>query len=541
MRQFEYVIENLAPVCFTEQSGDNVLYETRRFVPGSSLVGALAAKYINKNHIVNAHKDPVFKELFLSGKVRFLPAYPCTKDGVKSLPLPMSLMIHKDGMTLADYAAGKEFAPGYKKLAGFGIVDEADKTLSMLSARVQFEFHMSRASESERLSGSSNDGKVFNYEYLEPFQYFYGTVIADDDLSDAAMKAIAELLSERVGLGRSRSAQYGKAEFTFMGEKAPQKIDFNEGRLCIYAYSAFIPSENWTRADELALYIADALNNELVNSGSEAKLSKENIGIFAAGEALEGFVGVWNVKRERKNVLSSGSLFAFDVIDFDDDALAVIDNRLCKGFGERIAEGFGQFRIWTPLKDSADKTWQKVALREKSSTIPSLDAVKVDALTIIAGRIMQEIRLQAKNDVLSMTISDKGKGTLKRIEALADSDKDKSEIMAAVSDFRKTARDNLFKMRLNGKPVLHMILEEENLTQPYDGIDWMNRLGLSSKAVASLKADLGISDMPFTENEVFKEYWLWFARHGAKTMKKEEENRGFSMNDAKISAGKGEA
>ena len=541
MRQFEYVIENLAPVCFTEQSGDNVLYETRRFVPGSSVVGALAAKYINKNHIVNAHKDPVFKELFLSGKVRFLPAYPCTKDGVKSLPLPMSLMIHKDGRTLADYAAGKEFAPGYKKLAGFGIVDEADKTLSMLSARVQFEFHMSRASESERLSGSSNDGKVFNYEYLEPFQYFYGTVIADDDLSDAAMKAIAELLSERVGLGRSRSAQYGKAEFTFMGEKAPQKIDFNEGRLCIYAYSAFIPSENWSRADELALCIADALNNELVNGGSKAKLSKENIGIFAAGEALEGFVGVWNVKRERKNVLSSGSLFAFDVIDFDDDALAVIENRLCKGFGERIAEGFGQFRIWTPLKDSADKTWQKVALREKSSTIPSLDAVKVDALTIIAGRIMQEIRLQAKNDVLSMTISDKGKGTLKRIEALADSDKDKSEIMAAVSDFRKTARDNLFKMRLNGKPVLHMILEEENLTQPYDGINWMKRLGLSSKAVASLKADLGISDMPFTENEVFKEYWLWFARHGAKTMKKKEENRGFSMNDAKISAGKGEA
>ena len=541
MRQFEYVIENLAPVCFTEQSGDNVLYETRRFVPGSSVVGALAAKYINKNHIVNAHKDPVFKELFLSGKVRFLPAYPCTKDGVKSLPLPMSLMIHKDGRTLADYAAGKEFAPGYKKLAGFGIVDEADKTLSMLSARVQFEFHMSRASESERLSGSSNDGKVFNYEYLEPFQYFYGTVIADDDLSDAAMKAIAELLSERVGLGRSRSAQYGKAEFTFMGEKAPQKIDFNEGRLCIYAYSAFIPAENWSRADELAECIADSLNDELVNSGSKAKLSKENIGIFAAGEALEGFVGVWNVKRERKNVLSSGSLFAFDVIDFDDDALAVIENRLCKGFGERIAEGFGQFRIWTPLKDCADKTWQKVALREKSSTIPSLDAVKVDALTIIAGRIMQEIRLQAKNDVLSMTISDKGKGTLKRIEALADSDKDKSEIMAAVSDFRKTAKDNLFKMRLNGKPVLHMILEEENLTQPYDGIEWMNRLGLSSKAVASLKADLGISDMPFTENEVFKEYWLWFARHGTKTMKKKEENRGFSMNDAKISAGKGEA
>lgn len=541
MRQFEYVIENLAPVCFTEQSGDNVLYETRRFVPGSSVVGALAAKYINKNHIVNAHKDPVFKELFLSGKVRFLPAYPCTKDGVKSLPLPMSLMIHKDGRTLADYAAGKEFAPGYKKLAGFGIVDEDDKTLSMLSARVQFEFHMSRASESERLSGSSNDGKVFNYEYLEPFQYFYGTVIADDDLSKPAMQAIAELLSERVGLGRSRSAQYGKAEFTFMGEKAAQKIDFNEGRLCIYAYSAFIPAENWSRADELAECIADSLNNELVNSGSKAKLSKENIGIFAAGEALEGFVGVWNVKRERKNVLSSGSLFAFDVIDFDDDALAVIENRLYKGFGERIAEGFGQFRIWTPLKDSADKTWQKVALREKSSTIPSLDAVKADALTIIAGRIMQEIRLQAKNDVLSMTISDKGKGTLKRIEALADSDKDKSEIMAAVSDFRKTAKDNLFKMRLNGKPVLHMILEEENLTQPYDGIDWMNRLGLSSKAVASLKADLGISDMPFTENEVFKEYWLWFARHGAKTMKKKEENRGFSMNDAKISAGKGEA
>ena len=541
MRQFEYVIENLAPVCFTEQSGDNVLYETKRFVPGSSLVGALAAKYINKNHIVNAHKDPVFRELFLSGKVRFLPAYPCTKDGVKSLSLPLSLMIHKDGKTLADYAAGKEFAPGYKKLTGFGAVDEENKTLSMLSVKVQFEFHMSRASESERLSGSSNDGKVFNYEYLEPFQYFYGTVIADDDLSKAAMEEIEALLSERVGLGRSRSAQYGKAELTFMGEKAPRKSDFNGNRLCIYAYSAFIPAENWSRADELAECIADSLNDELVKNGSKAKLSKENIGIFATGETLEGFVGVWNVKRERKNVLSSGSLFAFDVTDFDNDAMSIIEDRLCKGFGERIAEGFGQFRIWTPLKDSADKAWQKVALREKNSGAPSLDAVKTDALTIIAGRIMQEIRLQAKNDVLSMTISDKGKGTLKRIEALVDSDKDKSEIMAAVSDFRKTAKDNLFKMRLNGRPVLHMLLEEENLTQPYDGIDWLKRIGLGGKAVFSLKADLGISDIPFTENEVFKEYWLWFARHGAKNMKKREENRGFSMNDAKISAGKGKA
>lgn len=537
MQKLGYMVETLAPVCFAERSGDNVLYETRNFISGSSLIGALANSYIRQKNLQEAHKDAVFRELFLSGKVRFLPAYPCTSGGAQSVPLPLSVMLHKDGKSLMDYAADGNFKPGYKKLSGFAVVDAGEKTVRMLTPKVQFEFHMSRASANERLSASSIEGNVFNYEYLEPFQYFAGSIILDDDCTKDAQNALKKLLAGEIGLGKSRSAQYGSCKLQYKEEGSAAAPKLKDDKIYLYAYSAYIPAQAWSRADELAEQLADRLNEMLANAGSGARLLKDNISVFAAAEALDGYVGVWGVKRERKITLARGSIFGFAAENLDEAAVKLLQTRLYQGFGERAAEGFGQFRIWQPLATSAGQKWQKQTAASEKQAKPGLAAVQADALAIVASRIIQEIRLQAKADASQTKILDKGKGTLKRLEILADSDKTKEEIQRDVAEFRKTAKSNLFNMLIKGMRLSHSLLEQENCKQPYADIDWLKKIGLDKNQAAKLQKDLGFKDLPLTEDEIFKEYWLWFARHGVKNMKETEKNAGFNVADAVSSKG----
>lgn len=521
MLQFDYMLETLAPVCFTEQSGDNVLYATKQYIPGAAVRGALAALYIKEHNVKDAHKDTMFRKLFLSGEVRYLPAYPRGNNGSEAIPAPLSIMVSKDGKTIADFSNGTVTQAGFKKLSGFTAIDTKKKTLSSVVPDVQIEFHMSRADEAERISGSSIKGSVFNYEYLEPFQEFCGRILLDDSCGEEVKSELKKLLKSRLSLGRSRSSQYGSCSCKIINEHSVEMTKQIPKQLILLAHTAYIPEEDWSRTDALAQVLADELNVALAEGGSDVRLSAEDNQIFAAVDSIDGFVGVWGLKRERKNALAAGSLVELKANKLDEKALELIQNRLYAGCGERIAEGFGFFTLWTPLEDGYTRVDKSKFAQDKVD----LSAVKDDALSILRSRILDEIRNYARNNAASMTISAKGKGTLKRVEVLTDSDKSKAEIQEKINGFRKTAKANLFGMRLKGEPLLHCILEQENVAQPYANINWLSRLGLSNDMAKTLKTELGISENLVSEDDLFKEYWLWFARHGVKGIKKQDSRR----------------
>lgn len=521
MFQFDYLLETLAPICFAEQSGDNVLYATKRYIPGSAVRGALASLYIKKHGIKDAHKDTMFRKLFLTGEVCYMPAYPQGNNGLRAVPTPLSIMASKDGKSILDFSNGTIVQAGYKKLSGFTIIDRHNKTLSTVNPNVQIEFHMSRANDAERIRGSSIDGKVFNYEYLEPFQNFVGSVVLSDSCDESIKSELHELLQAKLSLGRSRSAQYGSCNCEIV---AAHQVEFAKNlpeKLILLAHSSYIPDEDWSRTDALANILANELNEALAIGGSDVRLSGINTNILAAVESVDGFVGVWGLKRERKNALAAGSLIELKAENLDTKALDIIQKRLYAGCGSRTAEGFGFFTLWTPL----DNSYTMVENKSVVETNVDLSAVRNDAIAILRSRILEEIRNCAQNDAVLMTISSKGKGTLKRLEVLADSDKSKAEIQEKIDGFRKTAKANLFGMRLNGQPLLHCILEQENVDQPYAGIEWLARLGLSKENANALKSDLGISGKLVSEDDLFKEYWLWFARHGVKGIKKQDSRK----------------
>ena len=105
MKQIEYVIKTLAPVTFAEKNNESTLYNTRKYVPGSIFRGMFADRFIRENNLVNAHENEDFYNIFLSGKVRFLPAYPIGRiknENFEPYVLPLSFMRSKDGKILKD-------------------------------------------------------------------------------------------------------------------------------------------------------------------------------------------------------------------------------------------------------------------------------------------------------------------------------------------------------------------------------------------------------------------------------------------------------
>lgn len=527
MLKINYNITTLAPITFAEKSGDYVLFATKRYVPGSAVRGALATSYIKEHKLEDAHLDDTFNELFLSGKVRFLPAYPkCAGINKEACVIPLSLMASKDGKSIKDFAWDNTPIPGYKKLSGFTVIDHAEQKLYETSTNIQIEFHMSRCSEGERSTGSSKVGNVYNYEYLEPYQEFIGSIIVDD-INKELVDSLLPMLNEKLHLGRSKNTQYGTCKFSVLDMGRVDDVIINDTeKVYLYAHTSYIPFKDWQRVDVIAQDLEEELNAALNERGIAGTVQVVKEKVYAVVEAIDGYVGVWNMKRERKNAIAAGSLIGIKLKDFDDEAKACLQEILYTGMGDRTVEGFGQFRLWNPMEEISKGNVLSEAVL--GGTLNK--AVVERACTIIQKRILQEVHKKAKEDAdaicrkQSEKIAD-AKGTLKRLESVMDSVLTKIDIQTKIADeFRQVAMQNLRDLHIAGSNMWECLLENNNATMPYAGINW----GIDEAVQVSLEKDLGKNVLRLSDDIIFKEYWLWFARFSAKYKKAEDS----SMKDA---------
>lgn len=524
MRCIDYLIENVGPVNFSEKSADNIYYATKRFIPGSAVRGAFAKRYIACNNLKEANTDPVFHKIFLEDNIKFLPAYPvgtlCNDidsdfSDIEPFILPLSLMRNKEGTKIVDLAAGTDPGAGYKKLTGFAA--RSGKKLFRIEPRVQISFHMSRNEEKERLRGTSREGHIYNYEYLEPFQFFKGSIFLTDTADSETVTALNELLTGSLRLGRSRNAEYGTCRIYAAREKAISVTRFVQNKpLFLYALTPYIPYGDWQNAGEAA---DEAIREIKERAGIH--IEKAWGKTFAAKDFLNGFVGVWHAKRATVPVLSEGSLFAIACVD-----VSVLADFLVLGIGQRTNEGFGQFRLWQPLDENVAFAAPAVAA-VKPALIP--DELVNKAKEIIRNRLLQAVYQQAEKDgrQLGGAVKNRGKHICKRIEHLMDSNKTKAEILDIIeNDFKESAKDNLksFKMKVQGHPtdllrIFTGVIKDGNgkPLMPYSDIAWETRIGIPEGKRRQLQNDLRAQDVfLLDEDELFRQYWLWVMRHAVK-------------------------
>lgn len=505
LKKYSYLLRTIDPVTFAEKSGDQVLYATKRYVPGSALRGALAVQYINENNLQEAHKDETFFDLFLSGKVKFLPAYPIgSKELATETPmaLPLSLMRSKDGKQTIDLSGNAMVAPGFKKLQGFGVC--TDKEIYKVDTEVQTEFHMSRASANERISGKSEDGNIFNYEYIKPGQYFKGYCLVDEAVDEAWRKNINKI--KEVHLGRSRGAQYGKCSLEIFTDKNTE-LNNAVDKLYICAVTPYIPYGSVQAmaivADELLSDLELALDNSVT-------FARENLSVFAALEPIDGYVGVWKTKKQRETAVCAGSLIELKLQAGNMD-LAQLQLALQRGFGKNTIDGFGQFCVWQPLQGNVSEYQAGVSRQDLS------EEVKARAKKVIAEMMLQDLRQEAARLAVYMESGDDYKGACKRVEGiLLSCCNDISVIRNEIKRYH-TAADTLKMCRLDGRSLYDLIFEKDDCRCPY--VDFMAQwrpLGMSDEQIAALRKDLGANIFALNEGIMFREFWLWFMRHVVK-------------------------
>lgn len=556
MKRIDYVIKNISPVNFSEQSVDSIYYATKRFIPGSAIRGALANLYIAENHLLEAHTDSTFRKLFLDGDVKYLPAYPIgnlydfdacpdskiAKDEIADIDpfvLPLSLMKNKAGTVIKDFATGEDPGAGFKKVTGFAV--RVKDRIYRVDPRVQITFHMSRNEENERFVGSSREGHIYNYEYLEPMQLFKGTVYISDGISNEDVTHLENMLNGDIRLGRAKNAQYG-----FCKIRATKTYDLQIGEVIateqsqyLYVHTPFIPYGEWQNAED-AIREATAEINKKINRNAITVKCTDNTGkknIFAAKDFLNGYVGVWHAKRATVPVIAAGSLFAIEC-NVEKSGIAKVLNEvesvLHGGLGQRTQEGFGQLRLWKPFDEIAFSYMPEPDIQMETLPAEVVERAKL----IIHTRLLQEISRKAKehSQKLNNVALAQGKHICKRIENLMESELTKKEIQDYIkTKFKEAARKNLDNIKVSVeagnkiqpasllKVITGEFKDNDQVRMPYSGIIWENELGISDEKIVKLKKQLCCENDLFGVNadEVYKHYWLWFMRHAVKKKKEE--------------------
>lgn len=525
MKKIEYVIKTLGPVAFAEKNNDSTLYTTKKYITSTSIRGVLAHSFINhKNLGKMAHEDNDFYDIFLSGKVRFLPAYPMGDNFVfesdKPFILPLSLMKHKTSNNIIDLTKeGSKIEVGYKKFTGFAL--SKNKAIYKTNTKTQIQLHIARSENNARITGSSQDGNIFNYEYIEPGQYFKGSLLVNEDIVEKLEAYLKQMNVDTIRVGHSKQVQYGRCNLKV---GSAEQCDLNSNMFdneiqtnrdfYLYAYTPYIPFTEWQRTDKIAVELLEQICQKLRAQHFNVELKEGNPKIFAANEEINGYIDVWRARYERKMAISAGSLIQFNVSGMDDAAVKALNSILYEGVGWRTVEGFGQFRLWQTAEKVELKTLEQGNLDKNKDIESKFKLIENKVGLILEKRILIEVQKEAKgfSDISKVT----KKHILNRIEELMDSNLTKSQIKDNIQEFKSTAKNNLRNIYIKDTNLYDILMEEKGAVQPYSDIKWKEKLDIKLESI--------FDDEVFEvkPDKIYKHFWLWFARHAKKKLKDKE-------------------
>lgn len=520
--QLMVTINLQTPVVLSERSGDLVLTETKDYFSGTVMRGAFASSYLHIQQVINAQKDEDFYQAFLSGRLQYLPAYPADVRGQRAVPLGFTLLKRKpqaqlDNNTKEIVDLLKTEGPaGYKAFKGMGVLN--GNIITQLKTSKNIELHMSRNKDHERITGSSVDGGIYNFESLSAGQDFVGIIQGKKE----DLRWFKQMAQTKMGFkndtrtlyfGRSKYTQYGRCKVD-LGEicQVPAWPVISGKSVYLHCVTDFLPQNAMFGTAREA--VAEILQ---IGQATGVRLGR----VFASVIDVEGFVAVWGLKRPRQRGLAAGSVIELvRETEWTEAELAKLQEALEGGVGERRQEGYGQFGIWIP------SDWHLVEEKliesiTKPAGLP--EQVKHTANQIIDQVIAERLRIKAYNDVCSCK-NLKGKAHLfAHLENMMKTcHGDWKKLQEDLAD-SNTTKDNLRKVKV-GKYNLQEILtgtapgvKDPYLLLPYGGTNWSELIKEGS--LKALAEEIGVK-LDYREldksGKLFQQYWIWFSRYARK-------------------------
>jgi len=391
MHRIRYRIKTLAPVVIASKAGDMNMITTERYIPGTSVIGILASRVITKNNLSDAHKDTDFYNWFLAGKLKIGNAYIFSKDqydrDVPHVPVPFSIQKEKKDETKIYNLLYVDDDDEDLKDVQTKSIDSfcapnflyehiGDDTLQTKAVETSLNFHHAR----DREKGTSEKGKIFNYESVSPNQIFEGEITGEQ----AGLQELINLCDDETPCyaGRSKNAQYGKIRFEFV-DKEPTQCSFPE-----------IETDN----DEISLtFLSDTiLYNDNGFSTADTKELEKYLGVeiekaFVKKGQVETFVNKWQLRKPSETCFLAGSTFLLKGIS--KDHLAGFAELQQSGIGERTHEGFGRCVFgWKTDKQLYEPKEDSVKLEKPKHPIPAMTQKILE--TIVRDSVKKQAELK---------------------------------------------------------------------------------------------------------------------------------------------------
>ena len=473
----QYRLTLKEPVVIPVADGDPNAVMTRQDIPGSHLWGVAAWHYLRQaNH---SPADNTFRHAFLDGGLRFLTAYPEAADTQQRLtPIPHSIRAFKKSDTLIDFV---EQSPGDRptKRVDRRYARMDPEILYTQTVKTERNYHHARASKDRRIGRAlgaevPDGGALFTYEAIQAGQTFQGAVLGSEhDLNN--LKTWLQNL-KTVSIGRSRSAQYGKAEFEwvdsgpqelcklaewdgFAMQHAPTKRD---GHLIVTALSPMLTVNGCGYPD--ARFPMEELATVLNVDSSKFSLSRS----YTRTEIISGYHTHLRLPRQQWQAIATGSVFIFNISDVQEhiteDHLLQLEQ---KGLGLRKAEGYGRIAV----NRQSDVHQERMLDDPDKVTSPHVPEsnIHTDLQKLLRGVIRK--RCMAEMQKLAMTVAARIKkipsnSLLGRLRLFLQ--QDPTVAVLHMSKLRKPARDSLTECRINaqGLPNTLYALFEDTLNDP---------------------------------------------------------------------------
>lgn len=501
IKQMKIRVKTLAPVIISSSNDSTVMTESESYIRGSILRGVLAQAFIRKKHLEEgAEKDRDFAFLFLGG-IRFIHAY-LMEDGKRAMPVPKSLQKAKTGKQVLDLLQQAPEA-GYKKITGFGVIDKGTE-LVRVDAEKEINFHMSRGLPGERLSGSSMEGGVFNYESISAGQVFEGLLIGDEQ----ALALLAGVLGRNeisCRLGKSHFTEYGLCSIRLENMESLPEVEIPGHTLYCRLDTPLLSYGLPENGRELLEEVLDTIR---------AETGKKDLAlgsIYAAAFDTARFISVWGMKSPALYGLDAGSVFAVKAESpWTREEAEALENLLYDGVGADREDGFGQIRLWNEKISALGSGKEKRA--EKPVSLNT--EVRRRAHHILMRRILEKVKIQAYDDVRSVQKLDGMTHVFSRLENMLGY---RDHLDDAPERFQRKFEDNLRVHSRMDKHLEDIKLHGRSLSEYLkEGVTPENPDDFTKGILENLPGELGFILTGEDKGAIFYEYWLWFFRHGRK-------------------------
>lgn len=462
MKALKFQIRNLSPLILSSKTADPNIVSTFDHIPGTTLHGLFANEYLRiRKPQGSADTDEKFNQWFNRGALKFLNAYPADVDSTSTrqyYPLPLALQREKHGSTVYNLffnQNSQQNTTDTKAIDSYGYIE--DDKIYPTSVRKNLNFHHKR----DRTRGVTEQGIIFNYESIEPFQNFVGLILGDSDNLNEFRQTFKE---GQYRIGRSRHAQYGLVEFKYLSTEPEDYLTLIED------------DENLYDENEAILYLVSdtvilnkfgfsTVNLETFEAVTGLRVKKSII----RASTEEGYRSVWKARTPSYVCFKAGSCF---LVELNQQAKQRLRELLLQGIGEFTNLGFGRLRLISNQNEiyhlSESKT--KQTLKSDKPTSVSETAKRL-ILHTIENALLEQIQSEAIDRANQFT-----RGTLppsslvsKLIEATSQgklkeklhhiSDKSSRAKLERINDGENTLYDFLISHRVTATETLEKLPE----------------------------------------------------------------------------------